>query len=495
MTMIEQLPVINLLALLAMALLVPLLRGRSFKTTLILGLCVLLGVLLSSILILYHVHTEGAFYYHFGGHSPVFGIELLINEFSALFTMLIIALVTLVYVYSTGDATEGIGENEYGRYYILLFILLFSMFGIIYTNDLFNTYVFMEILSITTCSIISIKRKKENYTSAFRYVMLNEIGSLSYLFGVALLYMITGYTNIELVHGAIQQSWPLYSANVVTAVAFMVVGIGFKAAIFPFHIWLPDAHAAAPNSSSAILSAIVVKVYLLILVKVIYSVYGVTIMTALNMPLIIGLIAAVGMVMGSVFAIAQKDIKRMLGYSSVAQIGYIVMGISLMSVAGLSAAFFHIVSHGLMKAALFLAAGIIIYDRKIRRVNLFDGLGFQFPVSMFVFGIAALGMIGIPITTGFIAKFNLAFATLDAGRGIFIVIIVISGLLNALYYMPVLISAFLRDNPEKQRHITFEKAPRTMLVPVVVLGILILALGIYPDLIWGLLESAVLSLQ
>ena len=492
--MIEQLPVLNLLLLLSAALIIPLLKKRNFKQTLLFGFIVILLVTISSGILLNHVTQYGAFTYDFGNHSSVFGIQLLINSFSVLFTLFIILLTLLIYIYSTGDQTEAIEEKEYGRYYILLFILLFSMFGILYTNDLFNTYVFMEILSITTCSIISIKRKKENYSASFRYVMLNEIGSLSYLFGVALLYMITGYTNIELVSSSIQSVWHVYPANIMTAVGFMVIGIGIKAAIFPFHIWLPDAHSHAPSSSSAILSAIVVKVYILILIKVLFNVFGIDILKALHMPTILLIVAGFGMIMGSFFALAQTDIKRMLGYSSVAQIGYIILGVGLMSYVGLTAAFFHIISHGFMKAALFLSVGAIIYLKKIRKVNAFDGLGYQMPITMIVFSLAALGMIGIPLTSGFISKLNLGVASLAGGQWIFIIIIVISGLLNAMYYLPILISAFLNNKGEDQKVMRIEKAPFQMLFPIIVMGIVIVVLGIYPNIILELLENAARTL-
>ncbi|MCR3905971.1 MAG: monovalent cation/H+ antiporter subunit D family protein [Tenericutes bacterium] len=492
--MIEQLPIINLLLLLSAALVIPLFKKRAFTLTLVLGFIVLLLVFASSVVLLIHVNSNGAFYYRFGNYTGFIGIELLIDSFSVFFTTFILFLTMLIYIYSCGDATDGIHEKEYGRYYILLFILLFSMFGIIYTNDLFNTYVFMEILAITTCSIISIKRKKENYTASFRYVMLNEIGSLSYLFGVALLYMITGYTNIELVFTTLQDIWHIYPSNIIIAIGFMVVGIGIKAAIFPFHIWLPDAHSHAPSSSSAILSAIVVKVYLLIMIKVLFRVFGIDILQAFNLPMIIMIIAGFGMIMGSFFALAQKDVKRMLGYSSVAQIGYIVLGIGLMTYIGLTAAFFHIISHGLMKAALFLCVGAIIYYKKIRNVNQFDGIGYKMPLTLVVFSIAALGMIGIPLTSGFISKLNLGVAALASGQIVFIVIIVISGLLNAMYYLPIMISAFLKGK-KNEESTGIEKIPKTMLVPILILGALILFLGIYPNIISSLLEAAANTLM
>jgi multicomponent Na+:H+ antiporter subunit D len=161
-----------------------------------------------------------------------------------------------------------------------------------------------------------------------------------------------------------------------------------------------------------------------------------------------------------------------------------------MSHVGLMAAFYHIISHGLMKTALFLSVGAIIYYKKVRRVDQFEGMGYRMPLAMAVFSIAALGMIGIPLTSGFISKLYLGMAALDANLIAFIVIIIISGLLNAMYYLPIMISAYLKGSHEDDSHGN-EKTPKTMIVPLIILGALIMVLGIFPNLISGLLEAAV----
>lgn len=492
---IEQLPIINLLLFLLMALFIPLLKRKPFKLTLILGFVVLGLVLVSSLYLLWYVNNVEIIRYTFGGFEARFGIEFVVDPFSALFTSIIAILATIIYIYSSGDATEGIEKTEYGRYYILLFLLMMSMFGILYTNDIFNTYVFIEILSITTCAIISIKKKKDTYTSAFRYLMMNELGSLSYLLGVALIYMATGYTNITLIGESMSNAFQAYQLNIVIALGFMIIGLGIKAAVFPFHIWLPDAHSSAPSTSSAILSAIVIKVYILVFVKVLFRVFNVEILNEMSISTILLILAGVGMIMGSVFAIAQKDVKRMLGYSSVAQMGYILLGIGLLSFEGLRAAFFHILSHGLMKTALFLSVGEIIFYKKTRKVNDFDGLGFIMPVAMGVFSIAALGMIGLPLTSGFISKLNLGMAVLDKNQTIFLVILIISSLLNVIYYLPIIISAFLKNEKYHYRLESIEKTPRTMIAPLILLGLLIIVVGIFPNQIMVFIESAVKSVM
>jgi len=306
--------------------------------------------------------------------------------------------------------------------------------------------------------------------------------------------MATGFTNITLISESIQNAFVSYPVNIVVALGFMIIGLGIKAAIFPFHIWLPDAHSAAPSTSSAILSAIVIKVYILVLVKVLFRVFKLDILNEMNISTILLVLAGVAMIMGSVFAIAQKDVKRMLGYSSVAQMGYILLGIGLLSFEGLKAAFFHILSHGLMKTALFLSVGEIIFYKKTRKVNDFDGMGFIMPVAMGVFSIAALGMIGIPLTSGFISKLNLGVAVLDQNQIIFLVILILSSLLNVIYYLPIIILAFLKNEKYRYRLKSIEPTPRTMIAPLVLLGVLIVVVGLFPNQIMVFIEAAVNSL-
>ncbi len=491
--MINQLPILHLVALLLMAILIPFFKKISFKLTLWLGGIVIAAIVVSSLFLWVHVAENGAILYRFGDYDAFLGIEFKVDLFAVLFTIFIGFLALVIYIYSAGDKTEGIEQPEFHRYYVLYFLMLFAMFGILYTNDLFNTYVFIEIISLTSCAIISIKRKKEPYPAAFRYVMLNEIGSLSFLFGIAMIYMVSGRLNIDLIASAIQSGGNL-PINVVFAIVFMVVGLGLKAAIFPFHIWLPDAHASAPSTSSAILSAVVVKIYILVLVKMLFKVFGVEIVATLGINWVLLAFGGAGMIMGSIFAMTQKDLKRMLGYSSVSQIGYIVVGLALLSDLGLRSAFFHIISHGLTKAALFLSVGIVIYLKKSRSVKGFEGIGFQMPIAMSVFGVAAFSMIGIPLTGGFIAKWNLGIAVESASQYIFLGVIVLSSLLNAMYYFPILYAAFLKDNPERQENVTIEKIPFAMLFSIVVLGIAILVIGIYPNVLMQLIDLVIAGL-
>lgn len=486
----QHFPVYILLLLLASAVIIPLIKESFFKIKVLIisALTLVLGL---SIRTIQFVYQNGAYNYNFGNWNEKIGVQFTVDEFSSLMGLFIIALAFLIVIYSLKDIEHEIKPQQFSGYYTLVFILLFSMLGITFTNDLFNMYVFMEILSITSCSIISIKRKKENYMASFRYLILNTMGSLSVLLGIALLYMVSGHLNMTQVYLTISEIWSIYPTNILVAVGFILTGLGIKAAVFPLHVWLPDAHSTAPTPSSALLSSIVVKVYIFSVYKILFKVLGQTIVVGLGIPTVLTYFAAIGMIMGSVFAIGQKDIKRMLAYSSVAQIGYIFLGLGIATAEGLSASLFHIISHGLMKSALFLSAGSIIYYKGKRDLRDLDGIGYEMPITMMVFTVAAFGMIGIPGISGFMSKIYLSFAVLGVNKPVYLAIILISSFLNAVYYLPIIISAFLKESKDRKNIMIVEKLPKPMIIPMVIIAILIVVIGFYPQLVMDLVDKAI----
>ena len=469
----------SLLSILIAALVMPFFGVQRKRLMMWFGCGVLTYALIAHAFTTMFVLREGAFTYQFGGHEATLGVSFLIDPLALLINGMILLLSWLIFFYGWANTKMDFEKAETHRYVALTFILVFSMMSMVYTNDLFNTYVFMEIMSITTCAIISVKRKKENYAAAFRYLMLNEIGSLSYLLGLGFVYVLTGHLNIDAAASGMRVAFATHSTAAVMGLSLMVLGLMIKAAIFPLHVWLPDAHASAPSTSSAMLSAIVVKVYLVVLYKVLYRVFGFTALYAIRFDWVLLTLAMLGMVMGSLFAMAQKDVKRMLGYSSVSQVGYILLGLSLGTPLGVSAALFHIVSHALLKSALFLSVGSFIAQYGKRRVRSLRGLGLQMPISTTVFSIAALGMIGIPITSGFLAKWALGLALADVAPWVILVVLG-SSVLNAMYYLPILIDFYLKPNDEKQVTLTIDRVPKRMLVVLGVFALLIVGLGLYP---------------
>lgn len=441
-----------------------------------------------SVFTMINVFKNGAYLYNFGNWTQKIGVQHLIDEFSSTMVCVIMTIATLIIIYSIKDVEHEIKEKQRGNYYTLVFLLLYSMVGMTYTNDIFNMYVFMEILSLTSCAIISVKREKETFLAAFRYLMLNTIGSVSVLIGIGMLYMVTGYLNMMEMSQVIAQVWQSYPINILVSLGFMITGLGLKAALFPLHIWLPDAHSSAPTPSSALLSGLVVKVYIFCAAKILFRIIGKSIIVALGVPTYITVLAALGMIMGSVFAIGQKDIKRLLAYSSVAQLGYIFLGFGLATTEGFAASLFHIVSHALMKTGLFLSAGAIIYHKGKRDIREFDGIGYEMPITMGVFTISVLGMIGIPGINGFMSKMYLSFAVLEAQKPIYILVILASSFLNAIYYLPIIISAFLKESKDRKNVMMVDKLPKSMLVPMVIIATCCVIMGVFPQLVMNTMQ-------
>lgn len=484
-------PVYILLTLLMYAIFIPLSKrgyDNKFKiqTVGVLGLAWAL-----SLSLLIYVLKEQSFMYNFGNWSPVIGIQFVVDEFSALMTFVVLTLATLIIIYSLKDIEHEIAEAQFLSYYTLIFLLLFSMVGMVFTNDLFNLYVFLEILSISSYGIISIKRSKDNLMATLKYLVIGTVGSASILIGIALLYMVTGYLNMSEVNGVIGQAWQIYPRNILLSLVFILTGLGIKSAIFPLHTWLPDAHSNAPTPSSALLSGLVVKIYIFSIAKILFRVIGLDIVKAIGVPEFITYFAILSMIAGSVFAIGQKDIKRMLAYSSVAQIGYIILGLGLATELGLAAAFFHVITHALMKITLFLSAGAIIYKTGKRNIDDLKGIGYEMPITMGVFTIAALGMIGVPGINGFVSKWYLSLAVLEANKPIYVVVILISSLLNAVYYLPIIMSAFLKENKTRKNFMVLDDLPKTMLITMAVIGVACIIMGVFPNVVMDIIKKAV----
>lgn len=482
-------PVYLVLIPLAIAVILPLLKQHQRLIQGVVGTTI--GIMFALALFnWFEIHSFGAYAYTFGGYAPNIGIQFYIDELTSLLVLFILFLSFIILMYSFANIPRELEKHQFGLYYSLILLLLFSMLGMVYTNDLFNMYVFMEILSITSTAIISIKHRKANFLASFRYLMLSSIGSITILFGFAFLYMVTGHLNMFEIHKVIQNVWTVYPVNLLLASGFILTGLGIKSAMFPLHVWLPDAYASAPSSSSAFLSALVGKVYIFVIYKVLFRVLGTVMVKGLGIDQAIMIFAASGMVFGSLFAIGQRDIKRMLAYSSVAHIGYIFLGLGLMSEQGLAASLFHIFSHGLMKAALFLSAGSVIYATGKRKLNEFDGIGYRMPITMLVFSIAAFGMIGIPGVSGFMSKIYLGLALIEGQHPFYLSLILLSSFLNAVYYLPIIIAAFLKEDPNHRHAMKMDPLPKRMWIPMVVLALCLIVIGFYPQIIMDIIEAS-----
>lgn len=481
--------------MLASALVVPL-AGRRMppKGLGVVSVIVLaLGTLLSFVT-LRHVLSAGGFVYRFGGWPAAIGVEFSISPLTALMATLVMFLSLAVVMYVAKDAIDSVRPRAVPGYYTIIFVAVFAMLGMVYTNDLFNMYVFMEILAIASCALVTIRGSRENLYAGLKYLLIGTVGSVTVLFGIAVLYMVTGNLNMAITAELMPQLWEEHPTNVRMAIGLMLTGFGIKAAVFPLHTWLPDAHSVAPTGSSALLSGLVVTVYLFGAIKVLFSVIGAEVLALTNIPLTLAYVGMVGMLAGSIFALGQKEVKRILAYSTVAHVGYIVLGTGLASEAGVSAALFHMISHGLMKTALFLSVGTIIHQTGKKYVSEFAGVGYRMPFTMLVFSVAALGMIGIPGVNGFMSKWYLILAGIDAGVSLVVPVILLSSFLNALYYLPLVSRAFMQRSTEADHIMKRDRLPLAKLTPMVGIAILCIATGLFPQLLMDIINEAVAGL-
>jgi multicomponent Na+:H+ antiporter subunit D len=363
--------------------------------------------------------------------------------------------------------------------------------GIVFFDNMFNVFIFIELGSTVAAGIVIIKGQPENIRAGLKYFALSILGSGFVLMGMVVFYTLTGSLTYAGIQAGLLNDFNVDS--VFYALVFITIGVGLKSALFPMHIWLPDAHGTAPSPSSAVLSALVLKAYIIFYIKIIYFVIGFQTINGseglsmlLNIVLVLGVMA---MIAGSFMAILQTDIKRMIAYSSVAQIGYIFMGIGLFNELGLFAAIYHILAHAVTKAGLFLAAGSIIEQTHNREIAKMGGLGYQMPVTISIFAVGALSMVGLPLFVGFNSKWNFAMAIMDSGQFWLVAALALSSLLNAVYYLPVVIRAFFgAEAREKSENRVSLERPLKDLAPIIVLTALVILFALFSAPVAAIIE-------
>jgi multicomponent Na+:H+ antiporter subunit D len=422
-----------------------------------------------SIAMLLQVLATGPISYHLGGWEPPWGIEYRVDLLSGFVLALVSTIGAVIMPFAYRSVAFEIAEEKRAWFYCMYLLCLAGLLGIAITGDAFNAFVFLEISSLATYVLIALGADRRALLAAFQYLILGTIGATFYVIGVGLLYLLTGTLNLVDIAERLAPAWADNSRAVVAALAFLTVGISLKLALFPLHLWLPNAYAYAPSWATAFLAATATKVAIYLLVRFNFSVFGVAIdLDALPVAEIIIALSLAAMFVASLIAVFETDLKRMLAYSSLGQIGYITFGIGLANQAGLTGGLVHVVNHAMMKAAMFLALGAILCQAKSVRLADLAGIGRRMPLTMTVFTIAGFGLIGTPGTAGFISKWYLAVGALDKGWWIFVFLIVGSSLIALLYVGRVLEIAWLREPGPAVAQAS--DPPLSMLLPLVVLG-------------------------
>ena len=380
--------------------------------------------------------------------------------------------------------SHDVEKDKIPMFYGLVLALLGTLNAVVFFESMLGVFVSIELSSFAAAGIVIVKNQTETVHAGLKYLSLSILGSSLVLMGMVILYIATGSLMISGIGSAIQGAGFMAdkSAYVVWAYSLITGGVAFKAALFPCHIWLPDAHGTAASPSSAILSSLVLKAYIVFYMKMVFGGVGFDIIadsgmrTLLNVVMVVGVVA---MICGSVLAIMQTDIKRMIAYSSVAQMGYVFMGIGIGTEFGLFAALFHILAHAVTKSGLFLVAGSIIEQTHNRDLNKMGGLGKLMPVTMALFTIGGLSMVGIPLFVGFNSKWNFATAIVGSKSYWLLIPLSISALLNALYYLPVVIRAFFgQEAKEITEPLGSKERPIKDILPIILLACLVILFGV-----------------
>jgi len=443
-----------------------------------------------SILLILRVASDGPFSYRMGGWEPPWGIEFRFDEFSS--AIGVVCLVGLLAIWFSRRYVEHAIPNERIPYFYMLILLdLGAIGGVCMTGDLFNLFVFVEILSLSSYALVAISGQSVAEMAAFKYLIMGAVSSLLILFSTGMLYALTGTLNMA----DLAQRLPDVSSTVPAAVAMAGFTLGFsvKAALFPLHVWLPDAHSIAPSPVSAILSGLVVKVGVLGMIRL-YQVYykaGLVELSTLNT--VLTWLGAISIVMGALFAITQEDIKMMLAYSTISNIGYIFMGLGLASQYSLIGATVHIFNHALIKTTLFLGAGAIIYKTGYRNLRDLRGIGKGMPITSAVMAIGAVAVVGIPPTAGFLCKWYITLGAIEAGKPFFAFVLVFGALLIFVYYIRM-INAFYFQEPTHPEVLEIGEVPMSMLTPLVILAILCLVMGVFGRIPLIFIEPAVATM-
>jgi multicomponent Na+:H+ antiporter subunit D len=471
------LPILAPIVLLLAGIVLPLLGFRLRRLAHPLAVTAIAAAAGFSLTNVFHLLGSGPVRYHFGGWPAPVGIEYVLDPLSVFISAVINIIALIVLVHSGKIVEKEIPEHRHVPYFALVLLFLCGCNGIVLTGDLFNLYVFLEISSLALYGLIAVGDKRSP-VAAFRYLIMGTVGGGFYLLGVGFLYIGTGSLNMADIKAILPAlgSEPL----AVVALSLMVLGLGVKMALFPLHGWLPDAYTHAPSSSSAVMAPIGVKIGAYGILRILFFVFGIKFVTEIfPITQAIAWLSAAAILYGSIMAMAQDEMKRLLAYSSVAQMGYIGLGIGLANPMGLIGAVLHILNHGMMKAALFLVAGNFRFrlgHSDLRLLN--PSVRKKMPWTSAVFVVGAMSMIGVPPTVGFFSKWYLALGTIDGGRWHFLAVILISSLLNAVYFFRIIERMFFKPIAGLKAERKGKDAPASMLIPTLVLAVLLIVMGL-----------------
>ncbi len=471
-------PVLIVLLPLSAALLSPFFSYMHKQAGKWIAIAALFGAFCCSVGLLLQIVANGgeAIHYWMGDWMPPLGIEFVIDPINGV----IVTMITFIALFSTIYSTPFLKKSNWlymGGYYTLMALLCVGLSGMTLTGDAFNLYVYLEIASLSGYGLIALGGNKGTL-AAFRYLLIGTIAATLYLLALGFMYSMTGSLNMADLSVLLQDQ--MDSPLIAMAVALLIAAFGIKAALFPFHGWQPDAYTFSHPGAAPLISGVMSKVPAYAMLRFFFYLFGAQHLFVQHGLTVVGILGAMGIILGSVMAIAQDDFRRMLAYSSVAQIGYIAVGLAIGSFYGVIGAVLHVLNHAFMKGSLFMVIGGIQYRFGEFRISQLGQIHKKMPFTVVTLCIAALGMIGIPPTGGFFSKWYIMLGAMGTEQYIFVAVLVLSSLLNAVYFFRVLENVFINP-PAELKEVTPVhgklELPLSMLLPIIVFGIMILALG------------------
>ena len=437
----------------------------------------LLCSLAVSILLFRETIAQGTIHYAFGGYAMPYGIEFAVDTVGASVILLVCVLGVLTCLYSV-SFERGTDKTMIGGAYTMLCLLVVGMVGMTATGDVFNLYVFLEITSLSGYCLIAMGGSR-GVVAAFRYMLNGTVAATFYLLGVGILYGATGTLNMADMRDILNGGG--YDNAMLLALCCFIPAFGIKMALFPFHGWQPSAYAHAETAARPLIAGAMGKIPAVAMFRYFYCIYGTDFKFFKLFLLMVGILSVGSMLYGSIRAMAQNDIRKVLAYSSVAQIGYISLGFAIGNPIALAGAFLHMLGHAFMKSGLFFASGAIRYQFGTDSLEDFGRVYKKMPLTAGLLTIAALSMVGIPPTVGFFSKWYLAVGAASAAEYVYIAVLVISSLLNAVYFFKLIEKVYIQEDKGQAPAKSQEKGevPWNMIIPVVFCFLAILFLGVF----------------
>ncbi len=430
------------------------------------------------------VLSEGPFGYALGGWAAPWGIEYRIDALNALVALLVSVMSAVVLPFARLSVDREVPENKHYLFYCAWLLCLTGLLGILVTGDAFNVFVFLEISSLASYTLVSFGPSRAALTAAYRYLIMGTIGGTFFLIGVGFLYAATGTLNMADLALRLE---PLRDSAVVQAgFGFIVIGLALKVAMFPMHAWLPAAYANAPSAVTAFIAATSTKVALYLILRFTFTVFGDQLsVDELGVDRILLTFGSVGVLVASLIAIFQQELKRLLAWSSVAQVGYMLIGVAVASVDGLTGSITLLFNHALMKSALFLAVGCVVYRIGTSSLESVAGLGWRMPWTFAALALAGLSLIGVPLTAGFVSKWYLVISLIDRGWWLIAVLLVLTSLMAVIYVGKIVEAAYFREPRAGTVADRAQEAPLLLVVPTWVIVVANYYFGIETSLTVG----------